>query len=61
MNQVQVDPSAVIHTLSQQISRMAVDHAVALAAKDAEIAELKAENEQLRKEAVEQMDAEGSD
>lgn len=61
MNQVQVDPNAVIHTLSQQISRMAIDHAVALAAKDAEIAELKAENEQLRKEAIEQMDAEGSE
>ena len=52
MNQVQVDPSAVIHTLSQQISRMAVDHAVALAAKDAEI-------EELKKQLVAEMDAEG--
>lgn len=41
MTQKQIDPNAVINTLSEQVRRMAVDHAVALAAKDAEIEELR--------------------
>lgn len=40
MTQQQIDPNAVINALSEQLRRMAVEHAVALAAKDAEIAEL---------------------
>lgn len=61
MNQIQVDPNTVIHNISEQMRQMVVNHAVALAAKDAEIEGLKAEIEQLRKDAVAEMDAEGSE
>lgn len=61
MNKMKVDSNQIIHNLSEQLRIMAVEHAVTLAARDAEITELRAENEQLRKEAIEQMDAEGSE
>lgn len=52
--QPQVDMNLAAFYLSKQIQQMAIDHAVALASKDAEIAEL-------RRQLVADMDAEEGD